>query len=68
MLWKNDLGIISNIAVKVDYINFTEDAFDNRSWKTVYSGVEGYSQFLPTSISDLKPLGRRHKMMTHRYG
>jgi hypothetical protein len=39
---------ISNIALKVDYINFTEDAFENLELENgVYVGLEGYYAIFP---------------------
>ena len=44
---KYDLGM-GNIALKVDYINFTEDAFDKIDLKDgVYVGLEGYYAIYP---------------------
>jgi opacity protein-like surface antigen len=44
---KYDLGM-GNIALKVDYINFTEDAFDEIDLENgVYVGLEGYYAIYP---------------------
>ena len=44
---KYDLGM-GNIALKVDYINFTEDAFDKIDLENgVYVGLEGYYAIYP---------------------
>jgi outer membrane protein W len=44
---KYALGM-SNIALKVDYINFTQDAFDNIDLENgVYVGLEGYYAIYP---------------------
>jgi len=44
---KYDLGM-GNVALKIDYINFTEDAFDEIDLENgVYVGLEGYYAIYP---------------------
>ena len=60
---KYDLGM-GNVALKIDYINFTEDAFDEIDLENgVYVGLEGYyAIYRRISISALKPAGQGQAM------